>query len=248
MINKDEKIDVIYGMHPIQEALRAGKTFDKILIQENLKRDEINEIKNFIKERNISKLIVPKQKLNSITTKNHQGIIGFLCPIEFQNIEVILPTLFNQGINPFILVLDKISDVRNFGAIARTAECAGVHAIVIPKKGVAQINSDAIKTSAGALYKIPICKSGNIRKTGEFLKESGLKMVAAIEKGYEDYLTIDYSSPLALILGSEEKGISFDLLGLSDHRARLPIKGTVTSLNVSVAAGIFMYEVLRQRA
>ncbi len=247
MKNSEPKIDVVIGIHPILEALKANKPFDKIWIQENLKKEGIDEIKAFIKKRGISKLIVPREKLNNISKKNHQGVMGFLSPIEFQKIENILPSLFEQKITPFILVLDKISDVRNFGAITRTAECAGVHCIIIPKKGAAQLNTDAIKTSAGALFKIPICKSTNIRETGLFLKENGLKIVAATEKGYENYIKVDYRTPLAIVLGSEEKGISFDLLGLADHKVSIPVKGTVESLNVSVAAGIIMYEALKQR-
>lgn len=248
MRKEGDKIETISGIHPVLEALKAGKTFDKILIQENLKNDGIYKIKDIIKKRNISKLIVPKEKLNNYNCKNNQGIIGFLSPIDFHNIEDILPELFKQNIVPLIMVLDKVSDVRNFGAIARTAECAGVNTIIIPKKGTAQINDDAIKTSAGALFKIPICKSGNIRSTGEFLKENGLKIIAATEKGYEPYTQINYKDPVAIVMGSEEIGISFDLLGLADHKVHIPMKGTIESLNVSVAAGILMYEVLRQRS
>lgn len=247
MHEKETKKDLIFGIHPIIEAFESGKTFDKILIQENLKAEGINIIKEFIKKLSVSKLIVPKQKLNKIAPKNHQGIIGYLSPIEFQKIENILPSLFNKKTTPFILVLDKISDVRNFGAIVRTAECAGLDCIIIPKKGAAQINADAIKTSAGALYNIPLCKSSNIRLTAEFLKQNGLKIVAATEKGRDNYTQINYNVPIALVLGSEDKGISFDLLGLADNKVRIPVKGTIKSLNVSVAAGIFIFEVLRQR-
>ena len=244
---KTDKKNLIFGIHPIIEAFKVGKIFDKILIQENLKTEGINVIKEFIKKLSVSKLIVPKQKLNKIVPKNHQGIIGYLSPIEFQKIENVLPSLFNKKVTPLILVLDKISDVRNFGSIVRTAECAGVDCIIIPKKGAAQINSDAIKTSSGALYNIPLCKSSNIRLTGEFLRKSGLKIVAATEKGHDNYTKINYKVPIALVLGSEGKGISFDLLGLADNKVRIPIKGSIKSLNVSVAAGILIFEVLRQR-
>ncbi len=244
---RDEKIETVFGVRPIIEAFKAGKTFDKILLQENLKSDGIDEIKEFIRRKKVSKLIAPKQKLNNITSKNHQGVIGFISPIEFVNIETVLTNLYKKNKIPFILILDKISDVRNFGAIVRTAECAGVHCVIIPKKGAAQLNSDAIKTSAGALYRVPICKSGNIRETGELLKKTEITIVVATERGAEDYTKVNFKGPLALVLGSEEKGVSFDLIGLADHKARIPIKGDIESLNVSVAAGILMFEALKQR-
>lgn len=240
--------DFIFGIHPVLEALRSEKVFDKILIQEGLRNPDVARIKEFTKERAISRLTVHKQRLNKITTRNHQGVIGFLSPIEFVKIERLLPPLLDRGIAPFVLVLDKISDVRNFGAIVRTAECAGVDAVIIPKKGAAQINADAVKTSAGALYNIPVCKSGNIRSTGEFLKANGLKLVAATARGAEEYTRIDYTGPLALVMGSEDKGVSFDLLGIADNKAHIPVTGSVGSLNVSVAAGILLFEALRQRA
>ena len=238
---------MIFGVHPVMEAIKSGQTFDKVLVLENFVSDHFKEIKHFCRENVVSFNEVPKDKLNRITTKNHQGVIAFLSPIEFYDIDDILEQKFSEGKDPFVLVLDKITDVRNFGAICRTAECAGVDAIVIPKKGAAQIGEDAIKTSAGALMTIPICKVKILSETVKFLKDRGLKVVCCTEKTENVFNQKDMTGPIAVVMGSEETGISREIINISDIAVKLPMHGTIESLNVSVAAGVLIYEVLRQR-
>ena len=204
----EEKSDLVFGIHPIIEGLESDKTFDKILILNTLRTPQAKEIMALAREKGVSLNKVPQQKLDRITRKNHQGIIGFIAPVEFQNIEDILPTLFEQGRNPFILILDRVSDVRNFGAIVRTAECAGVDAIIIPKKGAAQINGETIKTSTGAIFNIPICKVPGIESIIPYIKDSGLHLVACTEKTDVDYTEVDYTVPIAIMMGGEEAGIA----------------------------------------
>lgn len=243
----ENKTDLVFGIHPILEGLESGENFDKILILNSLRTPQAKEIIATAKERGIAVNKVPQQKLDRITRKNHQGIIGFIAPIEFHQIEDILPDIFSRGKNPFLLILDRISDVRNFGAIVRTAECAGADAIIIPKKGSAQINGETIKTSTGAIFNIPICKVSGIDSIIPFLKESGIHLIACTEKAEINYTQIDYTLPIGIILGSEESGIAISNITKSDSTAKLPLIGKTKSLNVSVAAGIIMYEVIRQR-
>tara|TARA_B100001778_G_scaffold191833_1_gene158152 strand:- start:1069 stop:1812 length:744 start_codon:yes stop_codon:yes gene_type:complete len=243
----ENKTDLVFGIHPILEGLESGENFDKILILNSLRTPQAKEIIATAKERGIAVNKVPQQKLDRITRKNHQGIIGFIAPIEFHQIEDILPDIFARGKNPFLLILDRISDVRNFGAIVRTAECAGADAIIIPKKGSAQINGETIKTSTGAIFNIPICKVSGIDSIIPFLKESGIHLIACTEKAEINYTQIDYTLPIGIILGSEESGIAISNITKSDSTAKLPLIGKTKSLNVSVAAGIIMYEVIRQR-
>ena len=239
--------NLIFGVHPVLEAIKSGQSIDKVLLLNNLKSPAIKEIIELIKEKGISLNKVPQEKLNRITRKNHQGIIAFTSPIEFQDIEALLPLWFEQGKTPFVLVLDRISDVRNFGAITRTAECAGVNAIIIPKKGSAQINAETIKTSTGALYNIPICKVPGIESVIPYLKNSGLRRVACTEKTDDNYTSADYTGPVAIIMGSEESGIAHSLINNCDARAKIPLMGKTGSLNVSVACGVILYEAVRQR-
>jgi len=236
-----------YGIRPIIEAIESGKEIEKVFIQNGLSGQLMGELLSLCKEREIPYQNVPIHKLNRLTTKNHQGAIASISPVTFSNVENIVPFLFEQGKTPLFLILDRISDVRNFGAICRTAECAGVDAIVIPFKGGAQINADAIKTSAGAIYNIPICRAKDLKKVINYLKLSGLQIVACTEKGDSYYSEIDLTPPTAIIMGSEEDGISPEYLKLSDVKTRIPISGTVKSLNVSVAAAILTYEAIRQR-
>ncbi|MEI6576310.1 MAG: 23S rRNA (guanosine(2251)-2'-O)-methyltransferase RlmB [Bacteroidota bacterium] len=238
---------MIYGVHPVMEALEAGKEIDKVLIQLGLRSEHSRDLIKMLDEREVPYQTVPIQKLNRLTGKNHQGIIAFISAVEYIDIEKLLPILFEEGKNPFLLVLDRITDVRNFGALARTAECAGVNAIIIPSRGSAQINEDAIKTSSGALMNVPVCRAPNLKNTLRFLRESGLQVVAVTEKAKDEYYEIDLSTPTALILGSEEDGISDAYLRLSDQQVRIPLLGEVLSLNVSVAGGVLMYEVVKQR-
>jgi 23S rRNA (guanosine2251-2'-O)-methyltransferase len=237
----------IYGIRPVMEAIHAGKEIEKIFITRGAKGHLMQELKQLLRENKILYTEVPVEKLNRLTRKNHQDVVCYLSSISYQSIEDIIPFVFEKGEIPLILVLDRITDVRNFGAIARTAECAGVHAIVIPAKGAAQINSDAVKTSAGALNSIPVCREKNLRSTLEYLKASGLQLIAATEKTSDLVYSADYTSPSAVILGSEEDGISSDLLKLADKKIKIPLFGTIESLNVSVACGVVLYEAIRQR-
>ena len=229
------------------EALEAGKTLDKVFVQKNLRGDLFRDLRQLLHRSGIQIQYVPQEKLNRLTRKNHQGVVAYLSLITYQDISIILPGIFEQAKIPLILILDRISDVRNFGAIARTAECAGVDAIIIPMKGAAQINEDAIKTSAGALHRIPVCKSSNLWNDLIYLKESGLQILSASEKGNTAYHQVDFSLPSTIILGSEEDGVSEKLLKASDKIISIPILGEIQSLNVSVSAGIMIYEAVRQR-
>lgn len=242
-----ENKDYIFGIHSVAEAIRSGKTIDKLLIKRGLKGEQFNELNEIIKEANITVQLVPIEKLNRITRKAHQGVIAYVSPIPFQRIEDILPGLYEEGKTPFLLILDRVSDVRNFGAIVRTAECAGVDAVIIPEKGAAQISGDAMKTSAGALNVMPICRERHLESTVRFLQDSGLKLIAATEKAETAYDEVDMKIPLAIVVGSEGDGIEGILLKKSDHLVKIPILGDIESLNVGVAASVMMYEVVRQR-
>ena len=240
--------NIVLGIHPVLELLRSDKEVEKVLINRELTvRQEGLDIIYACRQREIPYQSVPVEKLNRVSQKMHQGVIAFVSPITYQKVENILPFLFEDGLVPFFLVLDRITDVRNFGAIARTAECAGVNAIIIPEKGGAQINEDAMKTSAGALNHVPICRERDLGKTLNYLQDSGLKVIACTEKGEESIFEMDMTGPVAIIVGSEEDGISEFLLRKADHIAQLPQVGKIGSLNVSVAAAVAMYEGLRQR-
>ncbi len=238
---------IIFGVRPVIEAINSGKEIDKLYIQRDIKGSGLSELRNAIKKAKIPFSHVPVQKINKHTNGNHQGVLGFISPITLQKIEDIVPSLFENGKTPLLLILDKVTDVRNFGAISRTAECAGVDAIIIPKRESAQINGDAIKTSTGALHRIPVCKVDNLTDTVFFLKDSGIKIVACTEKTDDTIYDSDYKNPIAIIMGSEEKGISNQLLKVSDYKAKIPLAGEISSLNVSVAAGIVLYEAVKQR-
>ena len=238
---------MVFGIHSVVEAIRAGKEIEALYIQRGIGGTLLNELRALTVEYNITPQQVPVEKLNRLTMKNHQGVVAFISPIIYQKIEDIIPQIFEKGEVPLILVLDAITDVRNMGAIARTAECAGVHAIVIPAKGSAQINPDAIKTSAGALYKIPVCRHENFMQTVKFLQESGLQLVCCTEKTQDDIYNPDYTSPTAIIMGSEEDGIRNEIIRISDHLAKIPMFGEIESLNVSVSTGVILYEAIRQR-
>ncbi len=242
-----EKENIIFGVHPVIEAINAGKAIDKLYIQRDIKGSGLTELRKAVKKAKIAFSHVPIQKLNKHTSGNHQGVMAFISPIDLADIETVVPTLFEEGKTPFILLLDKLTDVRNFGAIARTAECAGVHAIVVPKRESAQINADAIKTSAGALHTIPVCKVDNLTDTAMFLQASGIRIVGCTEKTEQTIYDVDYTSPTAVVMGSEEFGISNQILKLADDKAKIPMAGEISSLNVSVAAGIILYEAVKQR-
>jgi len=244
---KQENENMIFGLRPIIEALKSGKQIDKLLVQNGLKNELFGEMMSLLKKHNVVYQYVPVEKLNRLTSKNHQGVVGYISSIEYSKIEKVLPMVFDAGKTPLILILDRITDVRNFGAIARTAECAGVDAIIIPARGAAQINADAIKTSTGALHKIPVCKEDNLKDVIHYLRESGLQVIACTEKTTDMYYAQDYTLPVAIMMGSEEDGISPEFLKLADAHAKIPLMGKIGSLNVSVAAGVILYEVVKQR-
>jgi 23S rRNA (guanosine2251-2'-O)-methyltransferase len=239
--------DYIFGTHPIIEAMRSGKEMEKILIVQGTRSPQMSEIISMAKELQYPVQFVPIEKLNRITRKNHQGVLAFVSPISYQLIEQVIPMIYDEGRIPFILLLDRITDVRNFGAITRSAEAAGVDAIVVPSRGAALVNADAMKTSAGALSKINLCRVENLKTTIDFLKDSGLKIAAVSEKTERNAWENDLTGPIALLLGSEEDGISEAYLKKADIHVKFPMVGTVESLNVSVAAGIACFEILRQR-
>ena len=246
MPNTEEK-NYIFGIRAIIEAVNAGKTIDKLFIQKGLHNDLFAELWKLVRLKRINYKHVPLEKINRLTRKNHQGVFAFISPIDFHNIEDVVPALYEQGKNPLILVLDRITDVRNFGAIARTAECAGVDAIIIPEQNAAAINADAIKTSAGALHKITVCRTWNLKLAIQFMKESGIQLVGCTEKTQDMMYKPDYTPPTAIIMGSEEDGVSPEFLKMCDARAKIPLAGKIASLNVSVATGVILYEVIRQR-
>ena len=240
--------NLIYGIHPVIESIRSGKEFDKLFIQKGLRADQMAQLYALLKEFEIPYQHVPVEKLNRLTRKNHQGVVGYVSAIAFQPVEEVVQMIFEKGETPLILVLDRITDVRNFGAIARTAECAGMHAIIFPAQGSAQVNADAMKTSAGALNNIPVCRAKNLSKTIDYLKDAGLQLVAATEKSdtslYDD---ADFKLPTAILVGSEEDGVSPAYLKKCDLTLSIPIHGQTASLNVSVASAVVVYEAVRQR-
>lgn len=239
--------EFIFGMHPVMEAIKGGRQIDRVLVRQGLRGDLYHELMKMVAELGVPWQVVPIEKLDYITKKNHQGVIAWLSAIEFQDIELIVPRLFEEGKEPLVLMLDSISDVRNFGAIVRSALCFGVDAIVIPEKNSARISPDAVKASAGALTTFPVCRVKSLGRCLTYLKESGLKVVSATEKASVEISDAELTGPAVIILGSEEKGISRELLGQSDQQVSIPITGTIGSLNVSVSAGILLYEVGRQR-
>lgn len=237
----------IFGIHAVLEAAQAGKDLDKVLIRRGAGSDLLKKLLGVLSKMEIPVQQVPVEKLNRITGKNHQGVIAYLSEVSYVDITSLLPSIFEKGEDPLILLLDGVSDVRNFGAIARSAECAGVHAIVIPSTGSAAINADAVKTSAGALHRMPVCRHRDLLTVTRFLKDSGLRLYAATEKATDSTYDTDMTGPAGLIIGSEDTGISSKLLKVADSWVSIPMKGTIASLNVSVAAGVILFEMLRQR-
>lgn len=244
---KKEDSNMVFGVHPVEEVIKAGKELEKIFVQSGLRSPQISEIVNYAREHEVPVQFVPIEKLNRLTRKNHQGIVAFVCPISYQTIENVVPMVYDEGRMPLVVILDRVTDVRNFGAIARTCYAAGVDAIVIPSRGSALINGDAMKTSAGALSLINVCRVENIKDTIDFLKASGLKVVAFSEKGKQSLWKADLTGPLAIMMGSEEDGISEAYLKRVDDHLLIPMPGDIDSLNVSVATGIVTFEVVRQR-
>lgn len=239
--------DCIFGLRPVIEAIRAGKQIDRVLIRQGLQGPLYHELMSEIRSGNIVYQVVPLERIEIVTRKNHQGVLAWLSLVDYQKIENLLPMIFEKGEDPLFVVLDGVSDVRNFGAVARTLECLGAHAVIIPEKGSARITADAVKTSAGALHTLPVCREKSITRAVEFLKDSGLKVIAAGEKAASGITEADLTGPAVLIMGSEDKGISRELQSLADMTVSIQMKGTIESLNVSVATGIILYEILRQR-
>ncbi|WP_346883357.1 23S rRNA (guanosine(2251)-2'-O)-methyltransferase RlmB [uncultured Algibacter sp.] len=237
----------IFGIRAILEAINAGETIDKVFLQKGLNGDLYSELESLVNKKSINKSYVPIEKLNRLTNKNHQGAVAQISPIAFHDMETLVLDVIESGKTPLFLLLDQLSDVRNFGAIIRTAECTGVHGIIVQKKGGAPVNGDTIKTSAGAVFKIPICKVDHIKDAVFFMQASGVKVIAATEKTDNTVYDVSFTEPTAIVMGSEGRGINPSILKVSDMRAKLPLLGDIESLNVSVACGAFLYEAVRQR-
>jgi 23S rRNA (guanosine2251-2'-O)-methyltransferase len=242
-----EEKDMIFGTRAVIEAIRSGKEIESLLVQKDLQNDLIKELKETAAEHGVPFVKVPVEKLNRVTRKNHQGVVCFLSPITYASLDNIVNEAYAQGRMPLLIILDRITDVRNFGAIARTAECLGVDALVIPSRGSARINSDAMKTSAGALNFIPVCREANLKHTLRYLQDSGIQVMACTEKASTEVWDSSLQGPVALLMGSEEDGISPEYLKMADGQIKIPLQGKVASLNVSVATAMCLYEVIRQR-
>lgn len=242
-----QKVNQIYGIRAIIEAIQASKPINKIYLQKGLKGDLFKELESTLRQKKISSSYVPIEKLNRLTDQNHQGAIAKISSIGFQEFETLMEQILERNTTPLFLLLDQISDVRNFGAIIRTAECCGVDAILIPKSGSAPLNEDAIKTSAGAAFNIPISKVNHLKDAIFYLQASGIKLIAATEKTNDSVFDIDFKQPCAIIMGSEDRGINPSIIKMVDSKAKLPLLGKIASLNVSVACGVFLYESVRQR-
>ena len=243
---REPKDEMIFGVRAVIEAIRAGRGFNKILIQKGMDKELFLELKEELKGHHFQLQFVPSEKLNSLTENNHQGVVAIVSPITYHKIEDVVDELLDQDKKPFILALDRITDIRNFGAIARTAECEGVDAILIPSKGSAQVTADAMKTSAGALNRIKVCKAESFKDSLFYIQQSGLRLIACTEKANSPLYQTNLQGAVCVIMGSEMDGITTDLLNLADIHCRIPMRGEIASLNVSVAAGMVMYEKLRQ--
>ncbi|MBN2668491.1 MAG: 23S rRNA (guanosine(2251)-2'-O)-methyltransferase RlmB [Bacteroidales bacterium] len=239
--------DFIYGLNPVLEALDGNQNIDKILIRRGKNEDIVHQIKQLAKEHRVPFSLVPDEKLDRLTKKNHQGVIAFISPIPFYQIDDLMPQIFEEGRLPLIMILDGITDVRNFGAIARTCYSAGFDAIIIPSQGFARVSEDAVKTSAGALLKIPVCRTHHLADTIRYLQNSGVSVVAASEKAEQYYFNHDFSSPVAIVMGAEDVGVSEAAIRQADAMLKIPMANAFNSLNVSVAAGILAFEAVKQR-
>ena len=241
------KLSIIFGIHPVNEAIRSGKPIGKVLLRHGFKNEMVPGLFPALRDQSIPFQYVPVEKLNRLTGKNHQGIIALTSEVEYIDLERLIPLLFEQAKMPAVVLLDGITDVRNLGAIARSAECAGLDAMIIPAKGSAQINADAIKTSAGALNTLPVCRVNSLQDTAKYLHESGFQLIATTEKAEEFIYQADYTEPVAIILGAEDTGIDAKLLKMADVLVKIPMYGAIQSLNVSAAASVIFFEVVRQR-
>ncbi len=242
-----QKQTQVFGIRAIIEAINAEETIDKVFLQKGLKGELFTELESLIRKKGINNSYVPIEKLNRLTNKNHQGVVAQISPIAFYDIEDLVSSVIESNKTPLFLLLDQLSDVRNFGAIIRTAECTGVNGIIVQKKGGAPVNGDAIKTSAGAVFKMPICKVDHIKDAVFYMQASGIKVIAATEKTNNTLYDVSFKEPCAIIMGSEDRGINPSTLKVVDEKAKLPLLGDIESLNVSVACGAFLYETVRQR-
>ena len=243
----NKKSNIIYGLRTVIEAIKSGQHLERVFIQKSLKGDLYKELMLELHQTSTPISKVPSERINKFTKKNHQGVVALTSPVQYHRLEHLVPQLYEQGKNPLLLILDEITDVRNFGAIARTAECLGVHGLVIPSRGGAQVNEDAIKTSAGAFNYLPVCRAQNLLDSARYLQESGFSIIACSEKTEKTLDQMDFTPPTAIIMGSEETGISHELMELSNEIAKIPMSGSIASLNVGVAAGMALYEVQKQR-
>ena len=242
-----EKENQIFGIRAIIEAIQAGKELDKVFLHKDAQGDLMRDLLKVLKSNKVNFTYVPIEKLNRLTDKNHQGAVASIAPVSFHDLETLISSVFESGKTGLFLILDQISDARNFGAIIRTAECTGVNGIIIGKQGAAPVNGDTVKTSAGAVFNVPICKVEHIKDAIFYLQGSGIKTIAATEKTEDAIYDLSLTEPLAIIMGSEDRGVNPSVLKIVDEKAKLPMFGTIASLNVSVACGAFLYEVVRQR-
>ena len=241
---RDARQQIVYGLRPVIEAIGSGRQVERVLLQNGLNSSLMGELRSLMKEHDVPFQYVPVEKLNKLTAGNHQGVVATIAAVKYHSFMDLVESL---GDSALVLLLDHVTDVRNMGAIARTAECTGVGALIVPDRGSAAVNEDAIKTSSGALLRLPLCREQNLKTVVNLAKQYGYQVVASTEKGAVHYREVDFRRPTLLIMGNEETGISPELLKMSDVRAKLPIVGEVASLNVSVAAGVMMYEALEQR-
>jgi len=242
-----EKETTIFGIRAIIEAIKSEENIDKVFLQKGLRGDLFSELEDLLRKERLNISYVPVEKLNRLSKQNHQGAVAQIAPISFYTLENLVESVLESDRTPLFLLLDQLSDVRNFGAIIRTAECTGVSGIIIQKKGGAPVNGDTIKTSAGAIFKIPICKVDHIKDAVFYMQASGIKVIAATEKAKNTIYDVSFKEPCAIVMGSEGKGINPSVLKVADDQAKLPILGEIESLNVSVACGAFLYEAVRQR-
>ena len=243
-----EKQTQIYGIRAVIEAINSGEAIDKVFMQKGLKGELFRELEGILRKNGVSTAYVPIEKLNRLSKNNHQGVIANISPISFYTIENLVEKVLSKKKIPLFLLLDQLSDVRNFGAIIRTAECTGVDGIIIQKKGAAPVTADTIKTSAGAAFKVPIVKVDHIKDAVYYLQASGIAVTVATEKTNHTIYDVSFKEPCAIVMGSEDKGVSPSVIKAADQAAKIPLLGEIESLNVSVACAVFLYEVVRQRS
>lgn len=242
-----EKTTQIYGIRAIIEAVNSNEEIDKVFLQKGIKGDLMKELEGLLRRNEVNMVYVPVEKLNKLTKNNHQGAVANISPITFHTLEDLVVRADEKDGPALFLLLDQLSDVRNFGAIIRTAECTGVDGIIIQKRGAAPVTADTIKTSAGAAYKVPIAKVDHLKDAVFYLQASGIKIVSATEKATDSIYDVPLTGSIAIVMGAEDKGISPSILKASDYTAKLPLLGEIESLNVSVACAVFLYETVRQR-